>query len=70
LLQVIEIVAIVNGSGPDSLLLTVALPNGVYPYTGQCVARIDVAHGEGEAYMAKHFHGIPCRVVDLGTTGS
>lgn len=63
LFQINDIV-IVCGNGPDVVLMTSSLPSGVYPYTGNQEMKMDVAAGDGEKYVKKHFPNVPYRVVN------
>ena len=60
----IESITLVRGSGPDTLIIKVDLPNGCYPYDGNAYMKMDVAAGKGQEYCAKHFPNIPLEIID------
>lgn len=52
-------------AGPDKIIMETDLPDGRYPYTGNQSISMDVAYGEGEEYMKKHFPDVNVTVVKL-----
>ena len=42
-------------TGCDHVYMTTDLPSGVYPFEGNTVIEIQVARGDGPAYVKSHF---------------
>lgn len=48
-------VTIIRGNSADKIILDTDLPEGTYPYTGKMSLLFDVAKGNGEDYLSRHF---------------
>lgn len=54
---------IVRIGGPDVVYLTTGLPEAIWPYTDELDLRFYCASGKAEAYLEKHFPGVPVEVI-------
>lgn len=59
----IKSITIYTGRGGDRVSLHADLPSGVYPYDGVTDLAMYCAAGTAENYCAKHFPGVPIKVV-------
>ncbi len=56
-------IIILQGVGPDKLMIEVDKPHGCHPYKGNACVRMDVAAGTGEQYCLDNFNVKPSLVV-------
>lgn len=63
-LRVFNVTVLQNENGTDSVILTIDLPNGCYPYDGNATAEIKVASGKGEDYVKTNMNLQP-RVIKV-----
>ena len=68
-IKILSIQVLTSSTRTDSLLLTLDVPNGVYPYTGLACAEIKVGSRMGEEYAKRHFPEIGITVTDIGDYG-
>lgn len=56
---------IVRNGGPDTISLVTDLPEATWPFEETLDLRFICRAGDGEAYLGKHFPGVPVEVVDV-----
>lgn len=47
-------ITVIQGYGPDKIILTTNLPSGMWPYDGFAIAHIDVAAGDGPKWVREN----------------
>lgn len=50
---------LIQGSGPDTILLEVDLPNGCWPYNGNQSVKMEVSAGSGIGYLEENLGIVP-----------
>ena len=60
----VKSVCLISGDGSDKLVITFELPSGVYPWTGNSHATMEVAKGDGLRYIVTHMWGVETTIVD------
>lgn len=63
-MNITSITIIHSQFGSDVLLLHTDLPEGVFPFKGTAVLKLDIAAGHGEEYCKKHFPDIEIKVIN------
>lgn len=63
-------ITIVQGYGPDNVLLNTDLPEPTYPRTGRLFLQFSAEAGTGIDYCARHWPNVPARIINRVTTGS
>lgn len=59
-----NIVIIRSAHGPDYVSMMTDMPSATYPFTAPLDLSFKAAAGTSEAYVAKHFPGIPVQVYE------
>ncbi len=61
----IKSITIVSGSGPDTALFWLNLPDGCWPYEeDKAVFKMHIAAGKAQNYLKMHFPNIPIEFIN------
>lgn len=57
-------ICLLSGDGADKLVMTFTLPSGIYPWSGNSHATMEITKGHGLRYIVTHMWGIETTVID------
>ena len=55
-MEVLKVAVLTNTGGSDQVILTLDMPEGVWPFSDNATARIDVSANKGVEYAKKNFN--------------
>lgn len=64
-LNIISVTVVSDSHGCDSIILETDLPNGIYPFTGNQIVKMEIARGRYPEYLKEHFSEITPKIINV-----